>query len=140
MKRSSSNHSIWRHVRQFIPMKNHLAVQSVKKSSQTGVLGREMKEFTLIETYSAAHSVRRTSAFNIIWRLMKEFTLARVKKFSLSQHLKTHERIHTDEKCFSSSSGTRISKSNVVLKNIQESTITRSIGMRNGRQAIEGAW
>ena len=75
VKRSSDNHSIWRHMREFILMKNHLAVQSAKKSSHTGLLGRDMKLFIQIENYSAAHSVKRTKNFSRLHN--KEFTLAK---------------------------------------------------------------
>ena len=40
---NTAHHSIWRHMREFILMKNHSAVQSVRTNSQTGVLGRDMK-------------------------------------------------------------------------------------------------
>ena len=62
-------------MREFIMMKNHLAVQSAKKSSHTGLLGRDMKLFIQIENYSAAHSVKRTKNFSRLHN--KEFTLAK---------------------------------------------------------------
>ena len=78
VKRSSVNHSIWRHMKVFILMKNHSASQSVKRSSGVHTIWRHI-EFILMKNHSAAQSVKRSSVI---------------------QHLKTHGRIHADEKPF----------------------------------------
>ena len=98
-------------MKDFIPMKNHSAAQSVKRSSAVHTIWRHIEEFILMKNHSAAQSVKRSSANHSTWRQHerihtdeKPFSCSKCeKKFSDRSAWKRHERIHTDRKLFSCS-------------------------------------
>ena len=79
-------------------MKNHSAVQSVRRNSVHQVIWRPIKDFI------AVLNVKRSSVNHSIWRHMKEFILMKkaansVKRISVGHVVwkKTHERINNNE-------------------------------------------
>ena len=92
-----------------------------------------------IQLLTVWKEVQSITAFEDTWKnsyWWKTFQLFKLCKLSDSSAWKRHERIHTEDKPFSSSKCDKKFSESCSLKNMKESTIMRSISIRNGRQEI----